>query len=126
MPSFGKELDYIAGHLQQLHDEGHAWRDMALLYRGGFTGASAAQRLQRATIPCQLVGRRSGQSPLDARADSVKVLTFHSCKGLEFPIVAIPRLTRPVPGTEETRDEARLLYVAMTRAIDRLVLTTSG
>ncbi|MFP2926884.1 3'-5' exonuclease [Pyxidicoccus sp. 3LG] len=126
LPSVGKELDYVAGHLQQLHDEGYAWRDMALLHRGGSMGESAARRLQQASIPCQLVGKRAGQSPLDTRADSVKVLTFHSCKGLEFPIVAIPRLKRPTPGAGKTQDEARLLYVAMTRAIDRLVLTTSG
>ena len=126
LPSFGKELDYVAGHLQQLHDEGHAWRDMALLYRWGTTGEAAAQRLKQAHIPYQLVGKRAGQSPLDTRADSVKVLTFHSSKGLEFPIVAIPRLNRPTPGAEKSKDEAKLLYVAMTRAIDRLVLTTSG
>lgn len=126
LPSLGEELKYVAGHLQQLHDEGYAWRDMALLHRGGFMWEEAAQRLRKAAIPCQLVGKGAGQSPLDTRADSVKVLTFHSCKGLEFPVVAIPRLKRPTPGDEKARDEARLLYVAMTRAIDRLVLTTSG
>jgi superfamily I DNA/RNA helicase len=89
-------------------------------------GEEAAQRLRKAAIPFQLVGKGAGQSALDTRADSVKVLTFHSCKGLEFPVVAIPRLKRPTPGTEKAKDEARLLYVAMTRAIDRLVLTTSG
>jgi hypothetical protein len=126
LPSLGEELKYVAGHLQQLHDEGYAWRDMALLHRGGFMGEEAAQRLRKTAIPFQLVGKGAGQSALDTRADSVKVLTFHSCKGLEFPVVAIPRLKRPTPGTEKAKEEARLLYVAMTRAIDRLVLTTSG
>jgi superfamily I DNA/RNA helicase len=54
------------------------------------------------------------------KQDTVKLLPFHSSKGLEFPLVAIPGL-----GREETTDEeeARLLYVAMTRATERLLVT---
>ena len=56
----------------------------------------------------------------------MKLLTFHSSKGLEFPVVFIaflesmPYLRDDIPG------EAKLLYVGMTRAMDRLLLTHHG
>ena len=47
---------------------------------------------------------------------------MHSSKGLEFPFVIIPGLgSLPKEGKDEA-EEARLLYVAMTRATERLVL----
>jgi len=58
------------------------------------------------------------------REDTVKFLTMHSCKGLEFPLVAIPGAGRVVD--EERKDEeARLLYVAMTRATRELIVVSS-
>ena len=113
---------------------------------------------------------REPDAPPDDAADTVKVMTVHSAKGLEFPIVFVAALQKGVEGAppvvafsrhtglgarwrnpaakgkgraeekddrfqhairEERglreRDEAhRLLYVAMTRAEQRLVLTFSG
>ncbi len=52
---------------------------------------------------------------------TVKFLTMHSCKGLEFPLVAIPGAGRAVD--EGLKDEeARLLYVAMMRATRELIV----
>jgi superfamily I DNA/RNA helicase len=48
---------------------------------------------------------------------------MHSSKGLEFGLVLIPALGDMPANAEEEHDEARLLYVAMTRATDRLVMT---
>lgn len=79
------------------------------------------------------------QVALSARADGdavergrVTLLTLHSTKGLEFSRVYIvgvedaelPGFTpnRPTPATE-IEEGRRLLYVGMTRARDRLVLT---
>lgn len=49
------------------------------------------------------------------------MLTFHSSKGLEFPLVAIPDANMQ---TEEEKqdEEACLLYVAMTRATQELIV----
>ncbi len=55
--------------------------------------------------------------------DAVQVLTMHSSKGLEFDCVSIPDLgALPLPKVTEAED-ARLLYVAMTRATNELLLT---
>ncbi|WP_199747277.1 DEAD/DEAH box helicase [Corallococcus sp. AB049A] len=125
LPNLYEELRYIAGRFQQLHAEGHAWNEMALLYRSADMGQRAVQQLTRMGIPLQWVGKGSGQSAFKSSEASVKVLTFHSSKGLEFPVVAIPRLKRPAAEHPDAKKEARLLYVAMTRAMDQLVLTVS-
>ncbi|MEH2408400.1 3'-5' exonuclease [Nostoc sp.] len=59
---------------------------------------------------------------------SIKLITMHSSKGLEFPVVLIPGIgympDQYGHGTPE--EKARLLYVAMTRAIEQLILTSVG
>jgi DNA helicase-2/ATP-dependent DNA helicase PcrA len=77
---------------------------------------------------------RSDASEYDADlANRVNLLTLHSTKGLEFSrvyivgaedgqFVKIDRDGRG-PGEEELQESRRLLYVGMTRAKDRLVLT---
>ncbi len=78
-------------------------------------------------------------------ADAVRVMTVHAAKGLEFPIVYVPGLQEgrfPVRGNQrgiqlpdrlirgpverEEQEERYLLYVAMTRARDRLVLSRAS
>ncbi|WP_310271798.1 3'-5' exonuclease [Pseudomonas sp. 3296] len=54
--------------------------------------------------------------------DAVKVVSIHSSKGLEFGVVIIPELHEMPKKGEDEADEARLLYVAMTRTIDRLIM----
>lgn len=93
-----------------------------------------------------------GESPLAADTDwtdvnAVNILTIHSAKGLEFPIVFLvnlvsqrfPTMERheqiPIPdelikevlpeGDYHLEEERRLCYVGMTRAKERLYLTAA-
>src|SRR4051794_25488171 len=84
---------------------------------------------------------------LSEDVEGVRLMTLYQAKGLEFPIVFVPSLLdgewpvreggdglfprellrEAVPvGDIHTDEERRLLYVAMTRAQERLVLTTHG
>ena len=61
--------------------------------------------------------------------DSVVLMTLHSAKGLEFPVVFIPGMEEGVfPGNqslyseEELEEERRLAYVGITRAKEKLYL----
>ena len=66
----------------------------------------------------------------DEEADAVTLMTAHASKGLEYPTVFIVGLNEelfPLPSKskEEIEEERRLCYVAMTRAMDRLYLSTT-
>ena len=62
--------------------------------------------------------------------DAVQIMTLHSAKGLEFPLVVVGGLVRGLlpMGHDDTdyEEERRLLYVGITRARRRLLLTYSG
>lgn len=62
----------------------------------------------------------------------VRLMTLHSAKGLEFPFVFMPGMeeglfpqSRALVDTEELEEERRLCYVGMTRAREKLVLTSA-
>ncbi len=152
-------LTEAAARLQNLED----FRAMIHRHDGG---ASGAPTLSAFLASLEGAGGRveedSGEETPEESA-SVRLLTIHKAKGLEFPIVFLPRLASPfadkrakgdlelsaefgmaVPAvdperrlrlsplslaalrSEESRraraEELRLLYVAMTRARDRLIL----
>jgi superfamily I DNA/RNA helicase len=76
-------------------------------------------------IPIQSMGEE-GFRRFNWRERGVKLLTMHSAKGLEFPWVAVAGL-QALPLQREPLDEAlRLVYVAMTRATQQLVLSAHG
>jgi ATP-dependent exoDNAse (exonuclease V) beta subunit len=96
---------------------------MAVVYRSRFIGEQVYQHLQQAHIPVEWLNRDEDSRFYNPAQDSIKLVTMHSSKGLEFPIVFITGLGfLPYPQAE-VAEEARLLYVAMTRAVNQLVMT---
>ena len=72
----------------------------------------------------------AGDAQADAHEDSVQLMTLHSAKGLEFPLVFLAgmeenlfphRMSMEEPGRLE--EERRLCYVGVTRAMVKLVIT---
>ena len=66
----------------------------------------------------------------DDKADAVVLMTVHSAKGLEFPVVFLPGMEDGIfPGMqtimgkpEDMEEERRLAYVALTRAREQIIL----
>jgi len=68
----------------------------------------------------------------DESADAIVLMTIHSAKGLEFPVVFLPGMEEGIfPGMQASMDETeieeerRLAYVAITRAKEALYITTT-
>ncbi len=66
----------------------------------------------------------------DPNSPAVVLMTIHSAKGLEFPVVFLPGLEETIfPGAQasleqaELEEERRLAYVAVTRAKKELIIT---
>ncbi len=66
----------------------------------------------------------------DPDADAVVLMTLHSAKGLEFPVVFMPGMEdglfpgwRSLDSREGVEEERRLCYVGITRAREELYLT---
>lgn len=57
--------------------------------------------------------------------DSVKLITIHSSKGLEFSTVATCGVGSLGADEDRAEGDAKLLYVAMTRATENLLITSS-
>ena len=110
--------------IQCIRDEaanGRHLSDIAVIFRNQWEGEKLHEALRREGIASRLA-EGDAKRTLFVVEDAVKLVTMHSSKGLEFPFVIIPGLgSLPKPGKDET-EEARLLYVTMTRATERLVL----
>jgi DNA helicase-2/ATP-dependent DNA helicase PcrA len=72
----------------------------------------------------------AGDAQADEHEDSVQLMTLHSAKGLEFPLVFLAgmeenlfphRMSLEEPGRLE--EERRLCYVGITRAMQKLMIT---
>lgn len=105
------------------------WSAVAILVRNNRLAERVNAYLAARDVPVNVV---KGQN-LDLTARHAKVMTIHSAKGLEFPIVAIPFLNQnELPRSldpnaadyqENLQEERRLFYVACTRAMRYLFVT---
>ena len=69
----------------------------------------------------------------DENEDAVVLMTMHSAKGLEFPVVFLPGLedglfpgSRSFDSESGMEEERRLCYVGMTRAKEKLILSSAA
>lgn len=118
LPNVRSEADEIARRLKEAHQDGVPWKEMAVLY----WDSKDRQELYRALKENKIYVAGKDMR-FDSSDDKVGFLTFHSSKGLEFPLVAIMggRIAEQV---KVDADAAKLLYVAMTRATEQLIMTT--
>ncbi len=103
---------------------------------GDFDAANAGQGPDERSSLELFLDQVALVSDLDAyegRADRVSLMTAHTAKGLEYPVVFLVGLEEGLlPHAASTRDaggieeERRLCYVGMTRAMERLFLTCAS
>jgi DNA helicase-2/ATP-dependent DNA helicase PcrA len=135
--TLGKVLDR-SGYLQDLREERSEEAESRI--ENLMELVSAAREYETRTAEPSLAGfvdQLSLLSDVDEEAGSkdarVLMMTMHSAKGLEFPVVVIAGLeeglfphSRSADDEAELEEERRLCYVGITRAQRRLVLTSAA
>jgi DNA helicase-2/ATP-dependent DNA helicase PcrA len=135
--ALGKVLDR-SGYLQDLREEQSEEAESRI--ENLMELVSAAREYETRTAEPSLAGFVDQLSLLsDADEESgtrdarVLMMTLHSAKGLEFPVVVIAGLeeglfphSRSAEDEAELEEERRLCYVGITRAQRRLVLTSAA
>ena len=100
---------------QKLDDDYLLWYDVPV--------DECAHALNRARLPHQV---RKGAGSFHPNEDTIKALTIHASKGLEFPVAALVGVGQMPAAGEDEREEARLFYVGATRATHSLVIGAGG
>lgn len=95
---------------------------------GLITGAKDRLKRMKGSLGQRLSLLDRKQKKATEEEGTVTLVTMHSAKGLEYPNVWLPASSKkvcPSPKSKNIPEERRLYYVAMTRAQDKLVVSTS-
>jgi DNA helicase-2/ATP-dependent DNA helicase PcrA len=113
-------------NIQELLNSIKEWVESPDNEEGELVDKSLGGYLQQITL-------LTDQDEKDPNADTVKVMTIHAAKGLEFPVVFVAGLEEmlfpnalSINTREELEEERRLFYVAITRAKKRLWITLAN
>lgn len=123
--TIGEESKIIAQRIAGAIADGSCPSEFGVLCRTRAAGALIAKHLVKCGLPVRLMTDISKKVQL-AEAPAITVMTMHASKGLEFESVFLPSLCdvgarRDLSG-QELAQEARLVYVAMTRALSKLTM----
>ncbi|MFA9399119.1 MAG: S24 family peptidase [Clostridiaceae bacterium] len=127
-----KEISYIINEIKNKLIPSYDYRDIVIIARNRNQLVEVDKVLELMNIPCRLLDNKQA---MEFEKNEVKLLTMHSVKGLEFPVVFIIGLnsnTMPYYSYQNSEDksmqesmERKLLYVGMTRANEIVYLTSN-
>jgi Nuclease-related domain/UvrD-like helicase C-terminal domain/AAA domain len=125
-PNLSAEIQYLIQMTKRYQEQGIPWKEMGIIYRDKNTNPKQIyDNFTQAGIPIDWLNKDKQSRNYKPQSDKIKLVTMHSSKGLEFAVVMIPGVGAMPSPQSAAAEEARLLYVAMTRSIDKLLLTYS-
>lgn len=123
LSSFQNEIQYITSNLKRLNSEGMPWSDMCVTYHANWMGEKLYEQFIKQGITVKWLSSQQDKKKYRPDDNSVKLMTMHSSKGLEFPMVVIVGLGYFPNDNVPVTEQAKLLYVAMTRSTKNLLIT---
>ena len=134
LPAFIDEVLNASGYREDLRQERSSEAEARLenleeliAAAEDYAGSQASPSLEGFLDGVALV---SDVDELPAGTRGVTLMTLHSAKGLEFPVVFLTGMeegvfphARSMASTDEVEEERRLCYVGVTRAKDRLAIS---
>lgn len=120
------QTDFLINEIKSLQND-YPLRDICIVAREKSLIKNTAIGLEKAGIPCQELNTHIPKF----ESDTVKLITMHSIKGLEFKVIFLINLDEGViPNTysgsdiETLTEERKLMYVGMTRANELLYMSS--
>lgn len=120
-----EEAELVAQRIASLLADGTLPDEVAVLCRSKYLMAPIERALKACRVPYQSMNA-DGFRRFDWRKPSVRLVTLHSAKGLEFSHVFVAGVQAMPHKGENLEEEVRLLYVGMTRATQTLTLSATG
>jgi len=126
------EIDWIVRDIAQRIETGECiCKNIAVITPRKYYAQKIAEVLAKKNISASYY-----EESIDLNANTIKCISIHSSKGLEFPLVYLLGIdNKLIPGEIEKVDDdereiflsqqRKLLYVAMTRAMNELIITCS-
>ncbi len=124
-PSVDSEIEYAVSCLRKWHEAGEPFGEMAVICATSLHGRLMQKRLQQERLPHLWMSSRENKAAYNPGHAQISILSMQSSKGLEFKSVILIGLGHLAKNQEEVA-RAKLLYVGMTRARQRLLLTASA
>lgn len=121
-----EELNYIKSCVIKWLNTGHKPNQIAILIPGHQMAKTIAEKFDAEGIPSLCLVEKADKTAYDPTRPRVTILTIHSSKGLEFDTVIMAGIEKIRNTSKELMDQVRLLYVGMTRAKRRLLITSAG
>lgn len=116
---------------KEFEEKATLMEEASLSVPGEETGAEASS-ISRLDDFLEEVSLLTDLDNFDESSDSIVLMTLHNAKGLEFPVVFILGMeegifphSRSMNSLEELEEERRLCYVGITRAMEKVFLTSS-
>ncbi|GAA0424854.1 nuclease-related domain-containing DEAD/DEAH box helicase [Cocleimonas flava] len=120
-----QEIRYIIHAFKILNSKySIPWMDMCVTCHSKWIGQKLQLAFVNAGIPSKWLGTKKMKKAYNPNDDSVTIMTIYSSKGLEFPVVAVSGVGFMPRKNHNKISEAKLLYVALTRSTEKLLVTS--
>ena len=131
--SASKQIDVCIDEIKSIGQSGYSWRNVLIIYNRAKTPNgfrlidTLLYRLEQEQIPHEWITESmESKSTFNWAQDSVKISTALSAKGMDAPKVIVLNAESFGIDLESEHDETKLMYVALTRAREELVVLHTG
>ena len=120
-----EELYYVVRCVKKWLNAGDAPNEIAILVPSNKMAELISKYLRDSGVQSMCLVGKGNKAAYNPGKPLVTVLTIHSSKGLEFDTVILAGVDKIQYVANELVDQVRLMYVGMTRAKTKLVITSS-
>lgn len=121
-----EEHKFIVACIKKWLNAGEPANEIAVIVPGKNLAKAISGLLQGAGIPSLCMVDKKAKASYSPDREKVSVLSIHSSKGLEFDRVILAGIDNVQYVADELAAQVRLLYVGMTRAKTRLLVTSGN